>query len=41
MYHFHCSMFYVPAGLNVANCGVANATNFYTVATKFSHLAPT
>ena len=41
MYHFHCIMFYVPAGLDVATCGVANVTSFYTVATKFSRLAPT
>ena len=45
MYHFHCVMFYVPAGLDVATCGVASLTSFYTVATKliFTHganLAP-
>ena len=26
------------SGLNVATHGVANATRFYSVATKFSHL---
>ena len=26
------------AGLDVATCGVANATSFYSVATKFSRL---
>ena len=26
------------SGLNVATCGVANATSFYSVATKFSCL---
>ena len=26
------------SGLDVATCGIANATSFYSVATKFSHL---
>ena len=26
------------SGLDVVTCGVANATSFYTVVTKFSHL---
>jgi len=29
---------YKPPGLNVATCGVVNATSFYSVATKFSRL---
>ena len=28
----------IKAGLDVATCGVANATSFYSVATKFSCL---
>ena len=28
----------IKAGLDVATCGVANATSFYSVATKFSRL---
>ena len=28
----------VGTGLDVATCGVANVTSFYSVATKFSHL---
>ena len=28
----------VTTGLDVATCGVANATSFYSVATKFSRL---
>ena len=27
--------FYLNAGLDIATCGVANASSFYSVATKF------
>ena len=38
--HRNIKMGHLQPGLNVVICGVANATSFYSVATKFSHLGP-